>query len=63
MPPPRIERGLQVPETCVISFSPRGPVRRRERAIRVSTGAPLRSNEPSDDGVCALRENLASAFR
>ncbi len=24
MPPPRIERGLQVPETCVISFSPRG---------------------------------------
>lgn len=25
MPPPGIEPGLQVPETCVISFSPRGP--------------------------------------
>lgn len=24
MPPPGIEPGLQVPETCVISFSPRG---------------------------------------
>jgi hypothetical protein len=49
MPPPRIERGLQVPETCVISFSPRGRGRKREslyqkvpkRSTRVWYNPPL----------------------
>lgn len=33
VPPPGIEPGLQVPETCVISFSPRGRGSRESMAL------------------------------
>src|SRR6185436_16072600 len=44
MPPPGIEPGPQVPETCVISFSPRG--RTHARAQAATTGAYTRQRAP-----------------
>jgi 4-diphosphocytidyl-2-C-methyl-D-erythritol kinase len=45
MPPPRIERGLQVPETCVISFSPRGRSAKGLSLYQKAAGRSTRSRK------------------
>ena len=52
VPPPRIERGLQVPETCVISFSPRG--------LGWTAGSEP-SNTPPPERQCELLEVIGFA--
>jgi 4-diphosphocytidyl-2-C-methyl-D-erythritol kinase len=57
VPPPRIERGLQVPETCVISFSPRGHTTRMPPLYQKAAGRSTRGRHNTGsmrDETCLL---------